>query len=30
LEQDWQIDVIAIRKIPGHHPEIIHFENVVS
>lgn len=30
LEQDWQIDVIAIRKISGQHPEIVHFENVIS
>jgi putative endonuclease len=30
LEQDWQIDVIAIRKISGQNPEIVHFENVIS
>lgn len=30
LAQDWQIDVIAVRKISGQPPEIIHFENAVS
>jgi putative endonuclease len=29
LQQDWQIDVIAIRKIAGQKPEIVHFENVI-
>lgn len=30
LEVDWQLDVIAIRKISDKQPEIHHIENVLS
>jgi putative endonuclease len=26
----WQFDVIAIEKLPGGRPEIVHFENVIG
>lgn len=26
----WQFDVIAIERIPGAEPEIVHFENVIE
>jgi putative endonuclease len=26
----WQIDVVAIRKIMGKHPEIMHFEKALD
>ena len=28
--ESWQFDVIAIERIPGSQPEIVHFENVIS
>ena len=28
--ESWQFDVIAIERIPGGKPEIVHFENVIS
>lgn len=30
LDGDWRIDVIAIRRIPDHEVEIVHFENAVQ
>lgn len=29
-EDDWRIDVIAIRRFTGVPAEIVHFENVIS
>ena len=29
LEGEWRIDVIAIRRLRGLEPEIVHFENAV-
>jgi putative endonuclease len=29
LSGDWRVDVIAIRKMPDHPPEVVHFENVL-
>jgi len=30
LGEDWQIDVVAIRKWRNEPPEIVHFENCVN
>ena len=29
LGGDWRVDVIAIRRMPGKPPEVVHFENVL-
>jgi putative endonuclease len=29
LDGDWRVDVIAIRRLPGVPPEVVHFENVL-
>ena len=29
LGGDWRVDVIAIRRMPGAPPEVVHFENVL-
>ncbi len=26
---DWRVDVVAIRRMPGAPPEVVHFENVL-
>jgi len=28
LDGDWRVDVIAIRRMRGAAPEVVHFENV--
>ena len=30
FEGDWQIDVIAVRLVPGRPPEVRHIENAVT
>jgi len=30
LGGDWLLDVIAIRRLRGQHPEITHFENILT
>jgi putative endonuclease len=30
LDGDWRLDVIAILRVPGGPPEILHFENALS
>lgn len=30
VEGDWRVDVIAVSRVPGAKPEIVHFENALG
>ena len=30
FEGDWHVDVIAVRRLKGRNPEIVHFENALN